>query len=390
MDGITHYVSLNESKSISEPSKSEVFFELGRSYYCNMDFIKAEEFLLLAKARMEKQISDPASYRLHKIFQMLMRMSAEQCDFAKQDYYQKLYSDFLLSQNSQEFYAKYHYLCGVQQYSRKEFNKALSLFLKSLSIAKKSNNNLDQAYALYGIGSCRLNNEQFDQCAGAIEKSDHLIQTYASKEVDSDLEFSVYLLKGLLFHKQNKFEQAIDIYKRALNLAQINHNWYLYFSTLYNMAYAFRQKGNLTKASSLYKNLKKLISSTQLKRLKELIDKELSIINNNAVDLTINLENRQIFEKFQGKIQLKNCFILLDILVLLARNPGRTYSKEELTQYIWKENYNPLIHDNKIYYNINRLRKFLEPEGSEIKYIITSKDGYYFNKSLKVKILESA
>jgi len=156
------------------------------------------------------------------------------------------------------------------------------------------------------------------------------------------------------------------------------------------MAYAFRQKGNLTKASSLYKNLKKLISSTQLKRLKELIDKELSIINNNAVDLTINLENRQIFEKFQGKIQLKNCFILLDILVLLARNPGRTYSKEELTQYIWKENYNPLIHDNKIYYNINRLRKFLEPEGSEIKYIITSKDGYYFNKSLKVKILESA
>ncbi len=54
--------------------------------------------------------------------------------------------------------------------------------------------------------------------------------------------------------------------------------------------------------------------------------------------------------------------VLMALLELFIRNHGSYFSKEELIQKIWNENYNPLIHDSRIYVNVQRLRQLLRDD----------------------------
>ena len=74
------------------------------------------------------------------------------------------------------------------------------------------------------------------------------------------------------------------------------------------------------------------------------------------------------------------------ILLLLAESPGKEYSKEQLAREIWGQDYNPLRHDNNIYININRLRKLIEPNPRESRYVMNGAQGYYMNPARKVNI----
>ena len=85
-----------------------------------------------------------------------------------------------------------------------------------------------------------------------------------------------------------------------------------------------------------------------------------------------------------GKIDFKNQFILLDLLKLFISNQGQIFSKEYLVEHVWKQNYDPEVHDNKIYVTIKRLRKMIEPDYDKPKYIFRAKNGYYLSKSAKV------
>jgi DNA-binding response OmpR family regulator len=66
------------------------------------------------------------------------------------------------------------------------------------------------------------------------------------------------------------------------------------------------------------------------------------------------------------------------------KTPGQVYSKEFLVKQVWKQEYDPAVHDNKIYVTIKRLRKLIEPEYEKPRYIFRAKNGYYLNKNTKV------
>ena len=83
-------------------------------------------------------------------------------------------------------------------------------------------------------------------------------------------------------------------------------------------------------------------------------------------------------------VDFKNQFVLLDMLRLFINSPGETFSKEELVKRVWKQNYDPSVHDNKIYVTIKRLRKLIEPDYEKPKYIFRAKNGYYLNKETKI------
>ena len=91
-------------------------------------------------------------------------------------------------------------------------------------------------------------------------------------------------------------------------------------------------------------------------------------------------------EKEKGHINIKNQFILLDLLKLLISNPGIVYSKESLVEKVWKQKYDPRVHDNKIYVTIKRLRELVEPDHRKPKYIFRTKEGYYVNKKVKISL----
>jgi DNA-binding response OmpR family regulator len=105
--------------------------------------------------------------------------------------------------------------------------------------------------------------------------------------------------------------------------------------------------------------------------------------------MVFDLDNHAIIEKSLGKIDFKNQFILLDLLKLFISHQGQIFSKEYLVEQVWKQDYDPEVHDNKIYVTIKRLRKMIEPDYDKPKYIFRAKNGYYLSKNAKVELNES-
>ena len=99
------------------------------------------------------------------------------------------------------------------------------------------------------------------------------------------------------------------------------------------------------------------------------------------------MRSHAVTEKTKGKIDFKNQFILLEMLKLFLAHPGRVFSKEEFIETVWKQSYNPSVHDNKIYVTIKRLRKVIEPDYNKPKYLFLAKNGYYFSKDVHIQIL---
>ncbi|WP_194778344.1 response regulator transcription factor [Pararhodonellum marinum] len=67
-----------------------------------------------------------------------------------------------------------------------------------------------------------------------------------------------------------------------------------------------------------------------------------------------------------------------DLLTLLARNPGRSYSRSELLELIWGYDFNGYEHT--VNAHINRLRSKIETDANNPSYILTTWGiGYRFN-----------
>lgn len=71
-----------------------------------------------------------------------------------------------------------------------------------------------------------------------------------------------------------------------------------------------------------------------------------------------------------------------DILYFLIQNKGEVFTKEQIYKVVWSDNY--LLDDSNIMAFIRKLRKKIEPNPDEPKYILTIWGiGYKFNDSLK-------
>jgi len=71
-----------------------------------------------------------------------------------------------------------------------------------------------------------------------------------------------------------------------------------------------------------------------------------------------------------------------DLLLVMANNPGRTYTREELLNTVWGYQYNGYEHT--VNSHINRLRAKIEDDLDNPKYIKTSWGvGYWFNDEIQ-------
>lgn len=73
-----------------------------------------------------------------------------------------------------------------------------------------------------------------------------------------------------------------------------------------------------------------------------------------------------------------------DLLLLLARHPGKSYSREDLLNIVWGYEFSGYEHT--VNSHINRLRSKIEPDFSKPHYILTTWGiGYRFNDELVFK-----
>lgn len=94
--------------------------------------------------------------------------------------------------------------------------------------------------------------------------------------------------------------------------------------------------------------------------------------------IEIDISRRLIY---RGKSEIKTAFVEFEILHLLARNPGKVFSKEQIYDIVWKE---PYFGDyNIVMSHIRNLREKIEDNPSKPIYIQTVWGvGYRFNKNL--------
>ena len=115
-------------------------------------------------------------------------------------------------------------------------------------------------------------------------------------------------------------------------------------------------------------------------RFREMLEESLEVSNSiiNKNHLTIDIEKRKVTIKDQ-KIDLTPKEY--ELLVLMASNPGKKYSRADLLTLIWGYDFDG--YDHTINSTINRLRNKIEPSLDDPIYIKTIWGvGYYFNDEL--------
>lgn len=143
--------------------------------------------------------------------------------------------------------------------------------------------------------------------------------------------------------------------------------------------------------SSLAKWLLDNLPNSELKQgLTKLIKNEYSALmvetdlNPEETDnLTLITYKKLVINERLRKVEMDNVEVILtpkeyDILVFLAKNRGEVFTKEQIYQSVWEENY--YMDDSNIMAFIRKLRKKIEPNPDDPEYILTVWGiGYKFN-----------
>lgn len=360
-------------------SAVESLMELGKLYYERCDFAIAID-KYKAAAQLAFNFKDYEKYL--KCQNHLLRMYAEREDSEAINSTKEALQD-LVSKEGFELNAKTYYTLGICASYKGQFDVALDYFQKSLAIALASDQKADICYAINGLAVTYFSLDRLSEALKEI----YNLQVFFQVMQLRDLKLSSQMLNGNIFRKMKKHEQALEIFWDCYDLLREEKNLYMYIQLLYWTASTYRDSGETDMARMYFRLAKKSADPQNLRYLSRHIDAqlaELGVTSKEDYDLVFDAGSHSVLERKKGRVDFKNQFILLDMLRLFMRQPGHVYSKEFLVKQVWKQEYDPAVHDNKIYVTIKRLRKLIEPDYEKPRYIFRAKNGYYLNKNTKV------
>lgn len=371
-----------EQNGHTEPQGSsavESLMELGKLYYERCDFAIAID-KYKAAAQLAFNSKDYEKYL--KCQNHLLRMYAEREDSEAINSTKEALQDLVLKEGF-ELNAKTYYTLGICASYKGQFDVALDYFQKSLAIALASDQKADICYAINGLAVTYFSLDRLSEALKEI----YNLQVFFQVMQLRDLKLSSQMLNGNIFRKMKKHEQALEIFWDCYDLLREEKNLYMYIQLLYWTASTYRDSGETDMARMYFRLAKKSADPQNLRYLSRHIDAqlaELGVTSKEDYDLVFDAGSHSVLERKKGRVDFKNQFILLDMLRLFMRQPGHVYSKEFLVKQVWKQEYDPAVHDNKIYVTIKRLRKLIEPDYEKPRYIFRAKNGYYLNKNTKV------
>jgi len=324
----------------------------------------------------------------HKLFikclTLCLRMYAEMEDHKSLNSIKDRLCDYVAKQKIDLNASTYYTLALVASY-RGEFPLALEHLERALALALAQDSKEDMCYAIHGLAAVYWSLGRTEDSLKEIYNLRVFFQVMKLPE----LEISAQILNGYILVSLKRYDEALELFWKAFEALKDQRNLYSYVSLLFAMAYAYVEAGDVDMAKT-YIRLSQQMADAQnfkfmLRKIAELY-RRVAGKNESAYDLIFHSVSNSVVERKKGKIDFKNQFILLDMLKLFLRNPGEVHSKESLTKAIWKQEYDPSVHDNKIYVTIKRLRQLIEPDFDKPKYIYRAKNGYYLNRDAKISI----
>lgn len=221
-----------------------------------------------------------------------------------------------------------------------------------------------------------------------LEKIDILLPEIENAEIS----FTAKTIRGYIYIEKGLLDQALDVLWGNYEMAK-QHGFILSISgVLAQIARVFRLR-NQEEQFKLYADL--ALKGLDKNKTPRLYNSIVAALPNalaslqSTMDFRIDEQNRLVQEKNKGLIDFKNQHILFDLALLFIKNPGKRYHKEELTELIWSQTYDPKLHDNLIYVSIKRLRTLLEPDLDSPRYVLRDRKGYYFNSQASVNFKNS-
>ncbi len=265
-----------------------------------------------------------------------------------------------------------------------DLNLALEHLQKALAASLAKDSKEDTCHAIYGLVVIYAHLNRLDDALNEIYNLKVFFQVLDMPEI----ELSTAIMNGYILAFGKKYEEALNIFWSAMEKLRTRQNVYSYVNLLYALGFTYRQMGDANLARTYLTLAKQIADPESFAVLSEKIEKELLALTSNEAefDLIYDKANNAVVERKKGRIDFKNQFILMDLLKLFLKNPGEIFSKEHLAKTVWKQDYDPRFHDNKIYVTIKRLRKLIEPDYDKPKYIHRAKNGYYLNKSTRISV----
>ncbi len=204
------------------------------------------------------------------------------------------------------------------------------------------------------------------------------------------------LLLALQCERQGDWTRASSLLREAQTEFLRERNWYAHLSVLYGFARLARLNRQFHQAEMWILQIESVVKSApEMSLLRREMERERERLNDQEVDLKVDARKCLVWTKEGKEVSLGKQYLLLHLLRKLweaHKRPGedadRGLSKREIIEQVWGERYRPEVHDNKLYYNINRLRKLIEPDTKAPKYLESWREGYRLGPGLKVEYLE--
>lgn len=317
-----------------------------------------------------------------KCTQNILRIYAEREDFDQLSALKEKLHDTVIRENIQ-LNSRVYYVFGIAAVYKGQTETALEYFKIALEHALKTDVKEDICYAILGISICYRRQQKFEEALKEIYNLNIFLQFIENPE----LKASVLSSNGSILEDLKKYDQALDVFWQAYELTKVTKQLSVSLGILAHIGICLFETNQKDTAKVYFDLVMKGVDVNNGKNLISYIAKYVQSYkkhNNENYDLSFDFDNHQIKERQIGTVDFKNQFILLDLLKLFISKQGEVFSKEYLVEHIWKQNYDPETHDNKIYVTIKRLRKMIEPDYDRPKYIFRSKNGYFLNKSIKV------
>lgn len=364
---------------------AEQLFEIGKLYCDRGDYLQALPNL---KQSAELSLQDRNHDQYLKCIQSILRIHAEREEFDEISKIKEALHDLVIREGS-ELTSKTYYILGLCSSYKGQPENAVEYLKKALSLALEKDNKEDMCYAILGLAICFKQLKKYDEALKEIYNLSIFLQVLNLPE----LKAAASNTNALILLELKKYEQALDILWQAYEELKNTKQLTLAIGILSNIGIVLFEMGQKD-AAKVYLNLAyKSLDPANNRQAISKISKYLIQLDNEskgAADLVFDFENHSVVEKNVGRIDFKNQFILLDLLKLFISNQGHIFSKEYLVEHVWKQEYDPEVHDNKIYVTIKRLRKLIEPDYDKPKYVFRAKNGYYLNKSTKIQMIENS
>lgn len=371
----------NSSEILSAQNAPEALFELGQLYADRCDMLVAIEKFEEAS---DKFYADKNYARFIDCQHRLLRLYAETKNQDKIIQTKEMLQDLVIKEGL-ELNSRTYYTLGVCASHKGQYEVALEYFQKSLAMALAEDDKANLCYAINGLAITYYNLKKYQDALKEIYNLKVFFQVLPIE----DVRISASILNANILRRLKRYDEALEILWECYGHLRQSKNLYMYIFILCTMGTTYLDSGDKELARVYLDLAKRSVDPENLKWLAGEIDARIAELGDSKdrlsqYDLVFDEASNSVTEKKKGRVDFKNQFILLDMLRLFMTNPGQIYSKESLVEEVWRQEYDPAVHDNKIYVTIKRLRKLIEPDFDKPRYIFRAKNGYYLNKSTQI------